>query len=213
MAVTAAGDALASLVQAISEPDFPWRGNRAIVAAPEMDTRRAAAIGFFSHGCVEEAREKPAYIMGFVAPQGAVSPASPPTETWKHAQKGNADSICRQYNTTRERQDPGAGGPCEDEDFVHITTIGPEPPAIHDLHRPLYFPLAHGAVRAGSDFVVVGRDVCASRDPIAAAMRCRAEAWAAYEARLPPVRSVWVKKWETWVRRPGFGEAVIQYRG
>jgi uridine monophosphate synthetase len=71
--VSAAGDTLASLVQAISEPDFAWRGNRAIVAAPEMDVKRAAAIGFFSHDCVEEARENPTYIMGFVAPQGAVS--------------------------------------------------------------------------------------------------------------------------------------------
>ncbi|KAH6691428.1 orotidine 5'-monophosphate decarboxylase [Plectosphaerella plurivora] len=187
--VATPGDALTKLLKTISAPDFPWSGNRAIVVAPELKGKRAAALGYFSQSCVEDARDNSATVMGFIAPQGA-------------------------YNTNRERQHSGIGGPSEDEDFVHLTTIGPEhAPQVIAHDRLVYFPLAHGAVKAGSDFVVLGHIICGAMDRLAAIRQCRAEAWGAYEERLPLVKSVWVKKWETWVKRPGFGEAEVQQRG
>jgi orotidine-5'-phosphate decarboxylase len=69
-----------------------------------------------------------------------------------------------------------------DEDFVIFTTGVSSRQSGDWLGQQYQTPAA--AVTGGSDFVIIGRDIYLSEDPVEAAKRCQAQAWTAYQARV-----------------------------
>ncbi|KAH7358859.1 orotidine 5'-monophosphate decarboxylase [Plectosphaerella cucumerina] len=101
------------------------------------------------------------------------------TERCIEVARHHKDSVIGFVAMRRLGEDIGQKG---DEDFVVFTTGVSSRQSGDALGQQYQTPAV--AVTGGSDFVIVGRDIYLSEDPVEAAKRCQAQAWTAYEARV-----------------------------
>ncbi|KAK7959937.1 orotidine 5'-phosphate decarboxylase [Apiospora aurea] len=64
-----------ALDQTITAPDFPYKGERALLLLAEMTTKGSRAVGPYTEQCVELAPAYPDSVIGFVATRALTSPA------------------------------------------------------------------------------------------------------------------------------------------
>ncbi|KAK8030230.1 orotidine 5'-phosphate carboxylase [Apiospora rasikravindrae] len=65
-----------ALGQTINAPDFPYKGERALLLLAEMTTKGSRAVGPYTEQCVELAPAYPNSVIGFVATRALTPPAT-----------------------------------------------------------------------------------------------------------------------------------------
>ena len=86
------------------------------------------------------------------------------------------------FVATRELSSCATTAPTTDEDFVVFTT-GVNLACKGDALGQQY-QTPQSAVERGADFIIAGRGICSSPDPVAAVKQYRKAAWDAYESRI-----------------------------
>ncbi|KAF5018783.1 hypothetical protein F66182_9233 [Fusarium sp. NRRL 66182] len=144
-----------ALTQTIKDPRFPYRDERAFLVLAEMTSKGSLATGTYTDNCVQVARENPESLIGFVATRALVA----------------ADD-----------DDDDDDGTHPGQDFVIFTT-GINMASKGDKLGQQYQTPA-GAVERGADFIIAGRGIYASSDPVEAAKKYQQEGWEAYLQRV-----------------------------
>lgn len=134
-----------ALDQTITNPDFPYQGQRALLLLAEMTSKGSLATDKYTARCTSLVSKYPGSVIGFVATGSLTAPAT------------------------------GAN------DFVVFTTGIHISESRDQLGQQYQLPA--DAISKGSDFIIVGRGIYGSGDPVGAAERYRKEGWAAYVRR------------------------------
>lgn len=152
-----AGDGIIeALSQTAASEQIPHRGERALLILAEMTTQGSLAVGDYTQASISSAKRHRDFVVGFVA--------------------------TRALTAVDFESASGAAAEDEDDDFVVFTTGVSRAAKGDKLGQQYQTP--RDAVGRGADFIIAGRGIYATEDPVVTAKLYQDEGWTAYLARV-----------------------------